>query len=71
MCCSSCLIVKLSKRLYNTCPPLLSPPKGGRRIKGMKRFLLSQANKPGFSKFMVPCFFRLGKKKWDFGRDLR
>ncbi len=52
-------------------PPLLSPPKGGRRMKGMKRFLLSQANKPIFSKFLIPGFFHLGNKTWDFGRDLR
>lgn len=50
-------------------PPLLSPPKGGRRIKGISRFLLSQTNQPAFSKFMVPGIFWLGRVTWDFWLD--
>ena len=46
-------------------PPLI-PPKGGRRMKGMTRFLLSQTNQPVFSKFAMLGFYRLGKVTRDF-----
>jgi hypothetical protein len=51
-------------------PPLI-PPKGGRRMKGIPRFLLSRDKLPDNFRFMIPGLFRLGTSTWDFWLDFR
>jgi hypothetical protein len=57
-------------RVIAHAPPLI-PPKGGRRIKGISRCLLSYDNLPIVSKFLVPDDFYLGMINRDFGLDFR
>ncbi len=49
-------------------PPLLSPPKGGRRIKGIGRFLLTALKNDGSSYLLIPGFFHIGNVTWEFIR---
>jgi len=47
-------------------PPLLSPPKRGRRIKGIWRFPLAALKNDGFSYLLIPDFFHIGNVAWEF-----
>jgi len=53
---------------YNTCPPSYPPPKGGRRIKGIGRFLLAALKNDRFSYLFIPDFFHIGSVTWEFIR---
>ena len=52
-------------------PPFIPPKGGGRRKKGIWRFLLSHNKPPDNSSFMIPGLFRLGMESWDFRLDFR
>ena len=49
-------------------PPLLSPPKGERRIKGIGRFLPAALKNDRFSYLFIPDFFHIGSVIWEFIR---
>ena len=51
-------------------PLLLSPPKEGRRIKGIERFLLTALKNDGSSYLLIPGFFHIGNVTWEFIRYL-
>jgi len=50
-------------------PPPLIPPKGGRRIKGIRRFLLSH-QKTEYCLLLIPDFFQIGNVNRNFKRDI-
>jgi len=49
-------------------PPLLSPLKGGRRMKGIGRFPLAALKNDGSSYLLIPEFSHIGNITWEFMR---
>ena len=60
----------LKNKAIAQAPPSYPPQKGGRRIKGISRFLLSQTKEPVLSGLILPGIFCLGAVTRDFWLDL-